>query len=81
MSKLSSIAKDQMEAWSALHREAGKLEKEDGDLTKCNAAAIQLCFSTMIEVKDLVGIGTSRAALLEAGLQQPFVKELLHITT
>ena len=38
-------------------------------------------FSTMIEVKDLVGIGTSRAALLEAGLQQPFVKELLHITT
>ena len=80
MSNLSSIAKNQMEAWSALHREAAKLEKEHGDLTECNAAAIQLCFSTIIEVKDLVGIGTSRAALLKAGLQQPFVKELLNIT-
>ena len=45
MSNLSSIAKDQMEAWSALHKEAAKLEKEEGDLTQCNAAAIQLCLA------------------------------------
>ena len=80
MSKLSTIAKEQMEAWSVLHREADKVEKEDGDLTKCNMAAIQLCFSTMIEVKDLVGIGTTRTALLEGGLQQPLVKGLLRVT-
>ena len=78
MSGLAAIAAEQAKIWSALHKEAARLEKEDGDLTQCNETAIQLCYDTLFEVRDLVGKVLSKQALLEAGLQPTFIKDLLH---
>ena len=79
MTELVDVAEMQVKEWGKIHKEAVAREKKGEDLSDCYQAAIQLCLANIMELRDSAGNETTRTALLEAGLQPSFVKELLHI--
>ena len=79
MTKLVNIAEMQTKLWGKIHKEVVEREKAGDSLEDAYMAAIQLCSSNLIELKDSAGTVITRKALLDAGLQQPLIKELMHL--